>query len=187
MIQRSLSALWILTFAALTACNNEKAVSEVEVPNFNNLIPTPVMARQDGGSFGLNDSTVIVITPANKELLRMADYLAAVLKPATGFSFKIDSAAKTTNSITLGLVNDSLLKAEGYELKITANGIALNANQPAGLFYGVQTIRQLLPAAIEKKTAEARPMANSYRYDSGLSRIMLCVALCLMLPVTSLV
>jgi hexosaminidase len=159
MTQRFSSALWIITLAVLIACNNEKTVSEaeVEVSSFANLIPKPVTAQQDAGTFSLTDSTSMTVTPGNKDLLRMADYLSSVLKPATGFSFRIDSAAKSSNSISLNLVNDSSLAAEGYELKITTNGIVLNANQPAGIFYGIQTIRQLLPAAIEKKEVQKGP------------------------------
>ena len=42
-------------------------------------------------------------------------------------------------------------------MKISANGIVLNAYKPAGIFYGVQTIRQLLPAAIGKTSAQPGP------------------------------
>ena len=60
-------------------------------------------------------------------------------------------------AIALALVNDSSLTGEGYEMKITSNGIAINAYRPAGVFYGVQTLRQLLPAAIEKNSVQTGP------------------------------
>jgi hexosaminidase len=157
MFQRSLPALLIMAIVAITACNNDNAVTEAKAPALDNLIPRPVMAKADAGLFSLNDSTVITMAPGNPELLRIAGYIAAVLKPATGFTFKIDSVARTANSIAIGLVNDTSLTAEGYEMKIAPNGIVLNAYRPAGIFYGVQTIRQFLPAAIGKPSVQPGP------------------------------
>ena len=48
---------------------------------------------------------------------------------------------------------------EGYELTIDATGVRIVAHQPAGLFYGVQTLRQLLPWSIEYQAARPRPVS----------------------------
>ena len=157
MFQRSLAALLIMSLAAITACNNANVVTQSEAPTLGNLIPKPVMVKTGEGLFSLNDSTVITVVPGNQDLLRIAGYMAAVLKPATGFTFKIDSVARVANSIALALVNDTSLTSEGYELKIAANGIILNAYRPAGIFYGVQTIRQILPADIGKNSVQPGP------------------------------
>lgn len=157
MLQRSLSALLMMSLFAIGACNNEKAVSEAATPTLENIIPKPVMVNAETGVFNLSDSTTIIVAPGNADLLRIANYMADVLKPAMGFSLQIDSVAKSSNSIALGLVSDSSLAGEGYELKIAANGIVVNAYKPAGIFYGVQTIRQLLPAAIGKNSVQPGP------------------------------
>jgi hexosaminidase len=47
---------------------------------------------------------------------------------------------------------------ESYELRIAADGIRIVAQEPAGLFYGVQTLRQLLPWSIEYRAARPRPI-----------------------------
>jgi hexosaminidase len=52
-------------------------------------------------------------------------------------------------SILLSLTNDTGLPKEGYRLKVTATGISLTATEPAGIFYGVQTLLQLFPKQIE--------------------------------------
>ena len=67
------------------------------------------MVKAEAGSFNLSDSTTIIVAPGNPDLLRIANYLADVLKPAMGFSLQIDSVAKSSNSIVLGLVSDSSL------------------------------------------------------------------------------
>ena len=46
---------------------------------------------------------------------------------------------------------------EGYELTITAISVTLQAYQPAGLFHGLQTLRQLLPPAIDRSTVQPGP------------------------------
>jgi hexosaminidase len=49
------------------------------------------------------------------------------------------------------------LGEEGYELVVETDGISLHAPRPAGLFHGIQTIRQLLPPAIEAHTQQSGP------------------------------
>src|SRR6188474_1328841 len=125
--------LAIMTIAALVACNNESdkkstASSTVDpVATLNNLIPKPVTVTPASGVFALSDSTVITVAPGNADLNRIAGYLASALRPATGFGFKVDSAAGAGNAITLALVNDSTLSTEGYEMNITTSGITIKA------------------------------------------------------------
>ncbi|MDR3083055.1 MAG: beta-N-acetylhexosaminidase, partial [Streptomyces sp.] len=52
---------------------------------------------------------------------------------------------------------DGQFGAEGYRLDSGAQGVTITAHKPAGLFHGVQTLRQLLPATIEKKTVQPGP------------------------------
>lgn len=58
------------------------------------------------------------------------------------------------NSIFFSLSADNNLPKEGYNLKVTNNGVTLSAKEPAGIFYGVQTLLQLLPKQIESKDAQ---------------------------------
>jgi hexosaminidase len=54
--------------------------------------------------------------------------------------------------LSLNKTADAAIGNEGYRLNITTANIVISANQPAGLFYGVQTLMQLLPAEIEGKS-----------------------------------
>ena len=61
-------------------------------------------------------------------------------------------------SIALALTpGDRALGDEGYRLVVTREGVTLTAARPAGLFYGGQTLRQLLPAAIEADVRQPGP------------------------------
>lgn len=74
---------------------------------------------------------------------------------ATGYQISVNENEKNNlNSIHLLLntKNESILGEEGYMLSVTTKGVFIHANKPAGLFYGLQTLLQLLPKEIESKT-----------------------------------
>ncbi|MBW8326888.1 MAG: beta-N-acetylhexosaminidase [Prolixibacteraceae bacterium] len=125
-----------------------------------NLIPKPVSVTATGSSFDLTDQTDIYVQGESEELLRIGQYLADKLNPSTelGLEVKTTTEAPATGNIFLSLAaNDAELGNEGYELTITDKSVNLVANKPAGLFYGVQTIRQILPAKVEMTTKQKGP------------------------------
>jgi hexosaminidase len=116
------------------------------------VIPMPDSMRMTDGSFVLSAATKITVDQASTELTAIGQYLADKVRPATGFSLSVVPAAGAPAPGTIRLTTagtDSLLGDEGYTLTITQNAVTLAAYKPAGLFHGVQTIRQLLPPAIE--------------------------------------
>ena len=117
------------------------------------LIPQPASLSLGSGSFIL-PSELIIIVPPNEELKKIADQFSKQLS-RTSSKVKIQEGnSASANSIFLSLVNDSNLPSEGYSLKVTATGITLTAKEPAGIFYGVQTLLQLFPKQIESKEAQ---------------------------------
>ena len=123
------------------------------------IIPKPVSITATGGSFTLKSSTVIYVQGESGELKQIAQYLADRLKPATGFDIKVKTTLKAPKSaIYLTLAGaDSKLGKEGYELTISKKLLKLSANSPEGLFRGIQTIRQILPAKIELAAKQEGP------------------------------
>ncbi|MDP9229363.1 MAG: glycoside hydrolase family 20 zincin-like fold domain-containing protein, partial [Bacteroidota bacterium] len=119
------------------------------------LIPFPVSIQPGNGSFTIKNSTFINLVTADADAKRVAGFLSRKLGTATGFSLQvkpIDTASKTQNAITLSLSSKDVTPGkEGYKLIITPTGIDLQANTAAGLFYGTQTLVQLLPKEIEGK------------------------------------
>ena len=73
------------------------------------------------------------------------------LKRAAGFELKIVSSP-IKNAIHFKLVPEVGLGKEGYRLKVGYEDVEISANQSAGLFYGLQSLLQLLPPKIESKT-----------------------------------
>lgn len=125
-----------------------------------NIIPRPVSSIPTGDSFNLSDQTDIYIQGESPELGQIGQYLADKLNPSTGLGLevKLTTQEPEKGNIFLALTdNDPELGEEGYELSITSELIKLTANQPAGLFYGIQTIRQLLPVRVESTSAEQGP------------------------------
>ncbi len=124
------------------------------------LIPQPVLVEAGGSSFALTEKTDIFIAGNNPELQKIAQYFADLLNPATGLDIRVQTAAEAPGSghLFFALSGENAQSGEeGYELTITEDLVRLTANQPAGLFRGVQTLRQLLPAAIEKNTLQEGP------------------------------
>ncbi|MGN6530904.1 MAG: beta-N-acetylhexosaminidase, partial [Ginsengibacter sp.] len=116
------------------------------------LIPQPVSLTQGTGNFIVNNKTSIHVTSSDASAKRVAEFLSKKLSKATGYTVPIVSNSKNENpnGIKLSLVKDTSLGNEGYKLDVKTNEISITANKPAGLFYGVQTLFQLLPKEIEE-------------------------------------
>jgi hexosaminidase len=129
-------------------------------PAMDIVIPKPVSALATGGTFAITSTTQILVEPATDELLAIGNYLAERLRPATGYDLPVRAAAGAPAEGHLYLTTaggDPALGAEGYSLTIAPAGATLAASQPAGLFYGIQTLRQLLPPSIESATPQSGP------------------------------
>jgi hexosaminidase len=109
------------------------------------IIPAPMKVEAQEGNFGLNAASHI---RADREFRNEAQLLAARLRPATGFPLKIKSAAERSTGDILLLKSDAPLGAEGYELSVTSSNVVIRAPTAAGIFYGEQSLLQLLPPGI---------------------------------------
>ena len=116
------------------------------------LVPLPAKLERGTGEFALTSATRIVATGA---ALPEASILRDYLRPATGFDLPL-VARDGDNAIRLKLDKQLQLGKEGYRLVSTARGVTITAADPAGLFYGVQTLRQMLPADIYRKAKVQR-------------------------------
>ncbi len=111
------------------------------------LIPKPASISESEGKFVLSQDVNIFVSHNTSEVISIAQLFAVYLAEATiDDHFNIYVASHMPGNIQLSLSDDTSLGEEGYELSITPDSVLLSANQPAGLFYGVQTLRQLLPA-----------------------------------------
>lgn len=113
------------------------------------LIPLPRTLTPRDGAFRITGSTTITADPA---LLDVARRFARALAAPTGFDLAVRQAGAGGAGGGIVLRRDPAMAAshgeEGYRLLVTATGIEVRAAAPAGAFYGLQTVRQLLPAAV---------------------------------------
>ena len=121
--------------------------------SLDTIIPKPVTVLLDGGQFTLNSIASIYVQSGHPDLVAIGQYLAEKLEPATGIKLLVVRLTGAPGNGSFYLTTkggDANLGEEGYQLIITPDMITLSAYQPAGWFYGIQTIRQLLPASIEQ-------------------------------------
>lgn len=120
------------------------------------LIPLPDFIKWGDSSFVLSANASIYVSPGTQEMRDIGQFLADKINVSTGFNIKVltgkDISEKGNLFLTIG--RDTLLGDEGYKLWVKADSVTLEAYQPAGLFRGVQTIRQLLPPSIESSTVQ---------------------------------
>lgn len=113
------------------------------------IIPEPMSMLQEDGSYQL-PKTITVSAPATPELEPVINLIRESLMRPTGYVVsRQQNKGKSTLLLELKPGEMEKLGNEGYELQVTAAGIHIIACKPAGLFYGVQTLLQLLPAEIE--------------------------------------
>src|SRR5437667_9680071 len=111
------------------------------------VIPRPVHMTRGTGTFLVTPATVVVTDRATRQIgYQLADWL----QPASGYRLAVSGAAGTA-ARTIALRLDptrARLGAAGSRLSVSATHIRIQAYRPAGVFYGVETLRQLLPPDI---------------------------------------
>ena len=143
----------ICLIAFLGSC--KKSASPEAAQAFESVVPAPVSTVADGGAFILKENASIGTESSGESLEGVAAYLAGLLKPATGFGFS--TAEKPADATILLKLSDSEeFGEEGYKLNISSEQITIIAKKPAGIFYGIQTLRQLFPKEIEASTIQTR-------------------------------
>lgn len=118
------------------------------------IIPEPVMITENAGNFTL-PANIIIDAPAIPELKEPLAFLTEKLTASTGSQVKIsnNSSSGSTIQLQLNKTANQTIGNEGYQLSVMPDKITLKANKPAGLFYGIQSLLQLFPPAIESDSA----------------------------------
>ncbi|HMU99407.1 MAG TPA: beta-N-acetylhexosaminidase [Chitinophagales bacterium] len=104
-----------------------------------NIIPQPKLINIKEGNFILTQQTSIVLNDTS--LIHSASFFNEYLQSYYGFQLPI---AKTTNN-TILLELDSSKALEAYSFESNSDGIIIKGGSSAGVFYGIQTLIQLLP------------------------------------------
>ncbi|MBB4920026.1 beta-N-acetylhexosaminidase [Streptosporangium saharense] len=109
------------------------------------LVPAPSTVRPGSGTFVLTPETAL---DAPRELTAVAAWLRATLGPPTGCAL-LPPEEPGQQRLTLAL--DPGLGTEAYRLRVTASGVWITGGDAAGVFYGAQAFRQLLPPAVLRR------------------------------------
>lgn len=137
------------------------------------VIPVPLrLTEHRAEPFTISAATTIVADSTDPQVQRALVALTSVLRPSTGFALPVmhqsnpvpivlPAALDTLrrNAIVIRLltfVPPDPLGGEGYSLRVDRDSVILTASSGAGLFHGVQTIRQLLPFGIESHQSALR-------------------------------
>lgn len=115
------------------------------------IIPEPVSVTKTTGQYVLPKNVVIVSNtgPGMKQVIAL---LRAKLSTAPGAMVRVVNTAPTASiRLILNKTRDTIISKEGYYLTVTPKSIVIRGNEPAGLFYGAQTLMQLFPKQIEDK------------------------------------
>jgi hexosaminidase len=120
------------------------------------LIPRPQFLKKNEGTFLVNKDTFIAYNFSIDELKGIANYLKGQLKRAMDFTLFSGEVKPDTvgNYIQFQLVKETDLGNEGYKLWVDSDKIKIEANTPRGIFYGVQTLLQLMPVEIRSARFE---------------------------------
>lgn len=131
----------LVTFSSCQQTSNEME---------NSIIPVPLKQEAHKGVFSVTPETKIVCS--NKEgILKVAHYLSIAIGKYASFTPEVltsDVVESGDQDIVLLLDTTCTdLNNEGYRLQVRRRGVEIHANQPVGLFYGVQSLLQLFPVS----------------------------------------
>ncbi|MGD9548521.1 MAG: beta-N-acetylhexosaminidase [Candidatus Krumholzibacteriia bacterium] len=149
----------LLILATSAGCGTLSGVYSVNPNPSLGIIPVPASIEPAAGSCRLAAGFAL---KADDKAQGVAAYLAAKVERATGIRPGLSPADGTSaasadaGSVTLRIIpDDPELGAEGYALQVAESGVVIEAPRPAGLFYGVQTLLQLLAPEIEAANGAA--------------------------------
>ncbi|MEP7324850.1 MAG: beta-N-acetylhexosaminidase [Gemmatimonadota bacterium] len=120
------------------------------------IIPEPVSITRGTGEFVLTPGTMIWTDSAT---FNLGYQLAEYLEPATSIVLPVSTPGTLTAKIIILHIDASLtrLGAEGYRLVVEPERIVITAPEAAGLFYGIQSLRQLFPPDIFRSAVVGTP------------------------------
>ena len=153
----------LFTLAAMAAaCSAGGQQSAPSSTMSHAIIPLPqtVTPGDAANEFVLGEQTAIYVPDGDAVAQRIGRHLSDVIGIAAAPVPPRVEAARTGGAgggihLRLAGTAGTATDADGYELVVDASAVTITAQGHAGLFYGVQTFRQLLPAFIEYDAVRA--------------------------------
>jgi hexosaminidase len=146
---RYFTFIWMTTVLfALYACSS---IDNKTQPI--NIIPEPLSIERATGNFILSSRTKLLF-PSDESVKKVAEFFTDWVKVPMGFNLQVAESPGNKNVISFELSSENEAGEEGYILEVNRKKIIIRAAGPAGLFYGIQTLLQLMPPEVfssEKK------------------------------------
>ncbi|MDP4290174.1 MAG: family 20 glycosylhydrolase [Bacteroidota bacterium] len=136
----SFITIFTISFLGLKAANNPV-----------NIIPAPLSVKIAKGAFNINNITKVIVSTTDQKAMQVARFFTDRINAVSSVSLNpvnTPLSKKATNYIIFRLVNDQALGEEGYRLKVDKKSVVIEALNPKGLFYAVQSMFQLLPPQV---------------------------------------
>jgi N-acetyl-beta-hexosaminidase len=141
---KKLFILCAVVFACMSSCMQTK--KDMVYNQGINIIPKPQSLVQNEGVFTVNKKTAFYVPTEDAKTL--AAFFTTKMSASTGYNFAVTDK-EGDNTISLLIEGSLPVNDEGYTLDVTSNNVVIKAKTAAGLFYGMQSFLQLLPAEIE--------------------------------------
>ncbi|WP_026246044.1 beta-N-acetylhexosaminidase [Streptomyces sp. HmicA12] len=150
-------SLLLVVAAGAAALGAAPATAAPAATPLGQIVPAPAKVVAGGSAYEITARTRIRVDDGSRDARRVGDYLAGVLRPSTGYRLPVtDDAARDGIRLELD-TKEKGLGGEGYRLTSTGRSVTIVAAAPAGLFHGVQTLRQQLPAKVEADSRQSGP------------------------------
>ncbi|NQV38065.1 MAG: family 20 glycosylhydrolase [Candidatus Marinimicrobia bacterium] len=142
--------IFAITFIvlALIPKSCEQDMKDIDIAG---IIPAPKFVKVNADTFFLK-TDLTIFTPSSKSNKPVVHALEKVLNQTNGFTLTWTTSTDVGADIILKLETKEDIGEEGYILSINSNRIEISANSSNGLFYGIQSLRQLLPIEIENSS-----------------------------------
>ena len=128
---------------SLVSCSNPYQNVENKETDYA-IIPQPVSLQSQTGKFLVNNETVVMSSDA---LSPEANNLAELLKIVSGKSVSFNEGGNAGSNTIQLKIDETIKNGEGYRLSVTYDKVTVSGSSPQGVFYGIQTLRQLLPSS----------------------------------------
>lgn len=126
-----------------------EGIQEMNLTDLPPVIPTPVSYEYTSDTFEMGSNTVIVVDPGFEG---EAEFLQSELSKVLTSSLRV---VKEKQGKAIILEKTAMDNDEGYELEVGSDGILIQASTPAGIFYGIQSLKNLLPIDVWKEKQSA--------------------------------
>lgn len=139
---KKLTSLLVVLALLLASCADNRPLAEASF----HVIPCPkqVESIPDGSGFVIDRHTVIHYAPSTPDMQRNAQFLQQYIQEITGQEVPVKEGL-ADHGINLHLLTQGDGNPEGYQLITSHDQMSITATGPAGIFYGIQTLRKALP------------------------------------------